>query len=121
MRFRSKLFRLRQDRHLADFLELAVPIKIVSTAAGSALGGFLGKQIGGLAGHAVPVIGRPIGKTTGKYIGTMIGGVAGEFAGKKIAEVLVPAVLDAPEPGYIRVDVREDHRPPRFFERMMDH
>ena len=50
--------------------ELAVPIKIVSTAAGSALGGFLGKQIGGLAGYAVPVIGRPIGKTTGKYSGT---------------------------------------------------
>ena len=79
--------------------ELAVPIKIVSTA----------------------VIGRPIGKTTGKYIGTMIGTVAGEFAGQKLAEVLVPAIFDAPEPGYVRVDVREDHRPPRFFERMMDH
>ena len=101
--------------------ELAVPIKIVSTAAAAALGGFLGKQFGGVAGHAVPVIGRPIGKTTGKYIGTMIGTVAGEFAGQKLAEVLVPAIFDAPEPGYVRVDVREDHRPPRFFERMMDH
>jgi len=51
----------------------------------------------------------------------MIGTVAGEFAGQKLAEVLVPAIFDAPEPGYVRVDVREDHRPPRFFERMMDH
>ena len=101
--------------------ELAVPIKIVSTAAGSALGGFLGKQIGGLAGHAVPVIGRPIGKTTGKYIGTMIVTGAVVFAGQKLAVFLVPEIFSAPEPGYVRVDVREVHRPPRFFERMMDH
>ncbi|MCZ0861128.1 hypothetical protein O0S10_07815 [Methanocorpusculum sp. MG] len=101
--------------------DLAVPIKVASVAAGSALGGFAGKQIGGLAGRAVPVIGGTIGKATGKYIGVTLGGLAGEVAGDKLAEVIVPAVLDAAEPGYIRVDVREDHRPPKFFERMMDH
>mgnify|MGYP003298296140 CR=1 FL=1 len=35
-------------------------------------------------------------------------------------DAVMPAVLDAAEPGYIRVDVREDHRPPKFFERMME-
>ena len=100
--------------------DLAVPIKITSVAAGSALGGFAGKQIGGVAGRVIPVISATFGKTTGKYIGTTLGGLAGEIAGDKLAEVIVPAVLDAAEPGYIRVDVREDHRPPKFFERMME-
>ncbi|MCQ2355935.1 MAG: hypothetical protein MJ014_02785 [Methanocorpusculum sp.] len=91
--------------------DLAVPIKITSVAAGSALGGFARKQIGGVVGRVIPVIGATIGKTTGKYIGTTIGG---------LAEVIVPAVLDAVEPGYIRVNVREYHRLPKFFERMME-
>lgn len=100
--------------------DLAVPIKITSVAAGSALGGFARKQIGEVAGRVIPVIGATIGKTNGKYIGTTLGWLAGEIAGDKLAEVIVPAVLDAAEPGYIQVDVREDHRPPKFFERMME-
>ncbi len=100
--------------------DLAVPIKVVSVAAGSAVGGFAGKQIGGLAGSLIPIVGGAVGRTTGKYIGTTLGGYAGEIAGDKLAEVIVPAVLDAVHPGYIRVDVREGHRPPKFFDRLLE-
>lgn len=98
--------------------DLAVPIKVASVAAGSALGGFAGKQIGGLAGSVVPLVGRTIGKTGGKYIGATLGGFAGEIAGDKLAEVIVPMVLDAASPGYINVEIREGHRPPQFFWKM---
>ncbi|MDV0443368.1 hypothetical protein [Methanorbis rubei] len=100
--------------------DLAVPIKVASVAAGSAIGGFAGKQIGGLAGSVIPIVGGAVGKTTGRYIGATLGGLAGEIAGDKLAEVIVPAVLDAANPGYIRVDVQEGHRTPKFFDRLMD-
>lgn len=95
--------------------DLAVRIKVASVAAGSALRGFAGKQIGGLAGSIVPLVGRTIGKTSGKYVGATLRGFAGEIAGDKLAEVIVPLILDAASPGYINVEIRESHRPPQFF------
>lgn len=97
---------------------VTVVVRAAAVTAGSAAGGFAGKHIGGLAGAAVPVIGPLAGKAAGRYVGAAIGGSVGEAAGEVLAHALLPVVEEMVNPGYTRVEIRPDHHPPAFFERL---
>ena len=97
---------------------VTIVIRAAAVTAGSAAGGFAGKHIGGLAGAAVPVVGPLAGKAAGRYIGAAVGGSVGDAAGETLAHLLLPVVEEVVNPGYTRVDVRPDHHPPAFFEKL---